>query len=491
MASIRLSKSKILSGLQCPKRLHLEIHQPELGEFSAATEQAFAVGHEVGEVARRLNPGGTLIGNPEDPGTALKDTAAALGDAKDALLYEPCFSHGGVLVRADIFAKRRKKHRLIEVKSSTSVKGYHYNDAAIQAWVLEGAGYPPDEVFLDHINNQFVYLGDGDYAGLFTRVDVTDEVSDLLPAVPEWVAALRKYLAGPLPDIAMGRQCNDPFACPFQGFCSKDQPQFPLSLLKYAGNLVRQLEAEGYRDLREVPTKRVQGDFQRLIHKAILTGKGVLDPGAAAAIKGLAYPRYYLDFETIAFAVPVWAGTRPYEKLPFQWSCHVEKAGGKLEHREFLDVSGAPPMRAFAESLIAALGRRGPILVYSTFERTILKQLIDRIPDLTDPLDAIIGRLFDVLAVARACYYHPDLNGSWSLKGVLPAIAPELAYDDLEVQDGGMAQVAYTEAIHLDTTPERKEAIRQALLRYCKRDTFAVLRVAKHFAQEKPPAEDQ
>jgi hypothetical protein len=180
----------------------------------------------------------------------------------------------------------------------------------------------------------------------------------------------------------------------------------------------------------------------------------------------------------VQFAVPIWAGTRPYEQLPFQWSCHIERADGVVDHREFLGTSGGDPMRAFAESLLHALRDQGPVLIYSAFEKTILGGLQRRFPDLADALGAIIDRLVDLLRPMRWGYYHPDQYGSWSIKAVAPLIAPDVRYEDLdEVQDGGAAQTAYLELIDPGTSQERKDDLRRQLLDYCGLDTLALLRV--------------
>jgi len=199
-------------------------------------------------------------------------------------------------------------------------------------------------------------------------------------------------------------------------------------------------------------------------------------------------PRFFLDFETISFGVPVWAGTRPYRQLPFQWSLHVECEGGGLEHREFLDTSGEPPMRACAESLLEALGDAGPILVYTGFERARIDELAARFPDLAPALRAAAARLVDLHPIVREHYYHPAMMGSWSLKAVLPTIAPDLDYAQLdEVRDGEMAQTAYLEAISPQTAPERRAALRESLLRYCEVDTLAMVRLARFLEDRTTP----
>ena len=253
-----------------------------------------------------------------------------------------------------------------------------------------------------------------------------------------------------------------------------------MRILPRGGKLVDTLVEEGYADLRDVPAERLTKEPHLRVWRATTTGKVEISPDGAAGLRALPFPRFHLDFETIQFPVPIWAGTRPYEQLPFQWSCHIETGNG-LTHREFLDTEGNAPMRAFAESLIATLGRVGPVLVYSSFERTQLQALIARYPDLATPLAAIVGRLFDLLPVTQATYYHPQMKGSWSMKSVLPTIAPDLDYGRLgEVQDGGGAQVAYRELIHSATAPERRELLVRALKDYCAQDTLGLVRVARY-----------
>jgi hypothetical protein len=181
--------------------------------------------------------------------------------------------------------------------------------------------------------------------------------------------------------------------------------------------------------------------------------------------------------------VPIWVGTRPYEQLPFQWSCHIETEGGALAHKEFIDAGGGPPMRTFAESLILGLGSAGPVIVYGHFEMGILRALAARYPDLETPLVRIVRRVINLHPVADAHYYHRDMKGSWSLKTMLPTIAPDLDYSKLdEVQEGGAAQSAFLETIDPQTPQERREKLIGALREYCRMDTLALVRIVRHFA---------
>jgi hypothetical protein len=483
----RLSKSKLMSGLQCPKRLWLEIHHPEWMHFSARAEQSFEAGHEVGQVAQSLHLDGVLIGFEGDLSDALAETRHMLAHSGDLVLFEPAFQYREVLVRADVLVRQGNVLQLIEVKSATAAKPHYLNDIAIQAWVIRESGHALDSTELWHIDNSFVYPGGADYKELFRRIDVTAEIDRLSARVPEWVADAQRVLSGPQPDIAVGKQCQDPYACPFLDHCDQETAEYPVSILPNGGKLVGTLRLEGYLDLREVPQEKLNSETHLRVWRATQTGQAELDPQATQELVSLPYPRYYLDFETIQFAVPIWPGTRPYEQLPFQWSCHVEDAHGQLEHREYLDTVGDAPMRRFAETLIRAVGTEGPILVYTSFERTILGKLIERYSDLSGPIEAVLDRLVDLYPLAKAFYYHPAMMGSWSIKAVLPTVAPELAYDMLgEVQDGGGAQDAYRVIIDPHASAERRAQLESDLLAYCRHDTLAMVEVARYFECRQP-----
>ncbi len=493
MKKTYLSKSKLMDFLQCPKRLYLEIHRPELAEVSEDTEQAFATGHQVGEMAQQQYPDGILIGHDRELTQALRDTKEALTQHPDKPIFEATFQHDGVLIRADLMLPNDGNHNLVEVKSSSSVKPHYPADCAIQTWVMEGAGYPLERVELAHIDTSFVYPGGGDYRGLLHHANTTAEVRSLLSQVPVWVEDARRTLAGPEPAIAVGKQCYTPHACPFQHYCWPPEPEYPVTLLPNDknGKVAKALQDEGHYDLRDVPPGRLTNPRHEWIRRVTVKGKPDLRPEAAKALCDLPYPRYYLDFETIQFAVPIWAGTRPYQILPFQWSCHIETAEGELLHEEFLGVGSDAPMRDFAERLILTLAMKGkgPIFVYNRpFEAARIRELITMFPDLATDLNPIPDRIVDLMPIARENYYHPEMKGSWSLKAVLPTIVPELDYANLDhVQDGGMAEIAYMEILGPNTSAEHRQELIQGLREYCKRDTLGLVMIARFFQERRQP----
>ena len=482
-----LSKSKLNAYHQCAKRLWLEVHRKDLIAISPATQRKFDVGHQVGELARAEHPDGVLIGHDAALSEALKQTQAVLGASPRRPVFEATVRHADVLVRADLLVPTRGGFHMAEVKSSAAVKPYHLIDVAVQAWVFRAAGVPVTSVEVRHIDSGFVYPGGGDYRGLFASGDVEADVARLEPEVPKWVRDAQAILGRPEPDVPMGAHCDDPFECPFKRHCASlagPEPEYPVTLLPGAKGkrLAEELLAAGFADLRDVPAARIGEDEKlRRIYEVTSSGQAYLSPDARKVLAGWGAPRRYLDFETIGFTVPRWAGTRPFQQVPFQWSCHAEDAGGGLTHAEFLDLSGVDPTRACAESLVAALGQSGPIVAYSAaFESGVIQRLAARHTDLAPPLEAIRARLVDLLPLVREHYYHRDMKGSYSIKDVLPTVAPELAHATLgEVQEGGGAQGAYLEAIAPETVEARRDELRRSLRAYCERDTLAMVRVAR------------
>ena len=476
-----LSKSKLMSARQCLKRLYLEVHRPELIVYSSQTEAAFNTGNAVGDIAHRIYGNENAVVIPYEGGMshAIRKTARLVGEGPQYPIFEATFQHGGVLVRVDALLPDGDAWRMVEVKASTSVKDEHVFDCAAQRWVFEGLGHSLTGIALAHVDNTFVYEGDSDFNGLLMESEMTASTDTLLPGVPEWIAAARQAASGAEPAIGVGAQCFKPYECPFVGHCWPQKPEYPVQGLGGDRAKLGELIAEGIEDIRDVPANRLT-EKQQWIQQVTRSGTAELLPGARAFVESLEYPRYYLDFETIMPPIPIWAGTRPYQTLPIQWSCHYAPKPGTLEHAEFLDLSGYPPMRMLAESLIRVLGTAGPVLMYTSYERTVINNLIDRFPDLEAPLQAVVDRLVDLHPPTQQFYYHPAMAGSWSLKAVLPTIAPDMQYSELdEIQEGTAASKGYLEAIFTETSEQRKVELEQQLLRYCKFDTEAMVRLVE------------
>ena len=485
-----LSKSKLLAYRQCPKRLWLEVHRPKLREDSAATQASFAIGHQVGDIARKLYDAkgkGVLIDPQADGFDAAFDRTKELLQSAQPI-FEAGFRAEGALALADVMLPVRKggklAWRMVEVKSSTSVKDYHRDDAAVQCFVARSSGVPLTGIALAHIDSEWVYPGNEDYNGLLRECDLTDEVFDRGEEVRNWIAETQQIVARKCePSVVTGKHCSKPYECGFFSYCQSQEPHAEQQIKWLPGRLSNALQeridAHGLTELRDVPDELLN-DKQQRVKAVTLSGKPYFDERAAAtALAAHKLPAYFLDFETIQFAVPIWKGTRPYQQIPFQFSVHRVSRTGKLEQQAFLDLSGTDPSKDFANALIAACGERGPVFVYNAgFETARIRELSERFPRMAKQLLALNERVVDLLPVARDHYYHPSQQGSWSIKAVLPALCPDLNYRNLEgVQDGAMAMDAFREVLAPQISRTRKTEIEQQLLAYCAHDTYAMVRL--------------
>ena len=473
-----LTKSRFTSGLQCPKRLWNEVHQPL--EQPAADSVAFINGREVDRLMQTLQPG-TVVSRERGMPAAIAETARLMRSAAPPVLYQPAFRAGDLAVIADVLRRSATRATLVEVKSSTSVKPVHVADVGFQTLVLRLAKVPVDRVLLAHIDSTFVLRRPGDYDGLILEQDVTDEVETALPGIAESAAGLQGVMASRTrPLIPMGPQCTDPYECPFIERCTRERgatPEFPVSLLPRGGKTVAALTVAGYADLEQVPAALLAGELHLRVHQATVSGETFFDAAATVALRELSYPMAYLDFETIGLAIPEILGTRPYQQLPFQFSLHVERSATELQHTEFLAIESFGDFAALAQALLAAVPDSGPVFAYNApFEHRVLEDLAERVPELGTGLRNVAARLVDLLPITRLAYYHRDMKGSWSLKAVLPTIAPQLSYEQLEeVQEAGGAQLAFMLLRAGELTDAKKEQLRSALLEYCGRDSWALV----------------
>lgn len=481
--AVLLSKSKFQSGLQCLRRLWLEVHRPELATpLDPVTEALFAAGHEIGLVARQRFPGGVAIENAYyQHDQAVERTAELLKDSGVQALFEAAFLYDDVRVRVDILARgRRGRWKLIEVKSSSSLKPEHLTDIAIQRYVVEGAGLPVESTRLMRVDTAYVYDGKSlDPSSFLALEDATEEVAALLPTIPEVLAGQKAALAEPEePGVEPGFQCASPYDCPFVAHCTASKPRYWVRRLP---GLSRQRFQEfiglGVEDIADIPDHIQLSDRQRRAVEATKTGRPWVSPDLGDELSCIEPPVSFLDFETIAPAIPRYGGTRPYQLAPFQWSLYTVGTDGRAIHDAFLHNADTDPRPAVAESLLSALRPDGPIVAYNaSFEVECIRRLAEGVPDYADGLLGLLDRMVDLLAIVRKCYYHRDLLGSFSLKQLVPALVPDCAYSDLAIQDGAIASLEYLRMLSASDSAERQR-IRADLLVYCERDTWAMVRV--------------
>ena len=489
MATPHLTKSRYLAGLQCLRRLWLQVHEPQ-DYAQPEPGSPIDVGLEIGRKARLLFPGGMLVEEaPWQHADAVARTAALMQDPSVPAIFEAAFAHHDVRLRVDVLERRPDGWGLLEVKSSSGVKDHHLDDLALQAHVLEAAGVQLSAIEVLHIDTTYVRGPGGiDWPAFFARVDVSDGVAARMPEVPRRLPAMRDSLGGEtLPHAEPGKQCSNPYACQFWDRCTADKPaDWVFYMPRLTAAQADRLDALGVTAISAIPSEFPLAGKQAIIRDAIASGQPYVAPDLARLLHRFRPPACYLDFEATMPPIPLYEGTRPYQTLPFQWSLHVLAADGTLHHEAFLADTDGDPRRAFAETLIAALdGSDLPIIVYSAYERTQLKALAAQFPDLAGPVTAIINRLADLLPVVRGAVYFPDFSFSNSIKAVAPALSPGFGYDDLpDIADGMGASAAFAQmASGAIVDPTEVARLRGALLAYCRRDTMAMVEVHRALVQ--------
>ncbi len=486
--SIRISKSKFCAGVQCLKRLYFEVHSPELAEEPSAADQAIIQqGHEVGMLARTLFPRGVEVCE-RSLDQAIRTTRELVANPEIPAVFEGVFEHGGVLVKVDVLHRRRDgRWRLIEVKSTTDLRDHHLEDIAIQYRVVSRSGLDVASASLAHVNREYIFDGQEIDARRFFRIrNLTLRVQRLQPKLTFQVRSQFTILAMPQsPDIAPGRHCTDPVTCEFFDHCNPPRPNDHIGYLpRLHASAADELRDMGVESIMDIPDEFELTEIQRRATTCVQTGEPWYSPELHELLAALKYPLYFADFETVNRAVPAFAGMRPYDHLPFQWSVHVQRKPGAVpEHYEFLATGSSDPRREFISSLCAALGESGSIVVYSGFESQRLSDLAAWFPEFGDRIAPIQTRLFDLLPVVREHVYHPAFAGSYSIKSVLPALVPEMSYRGMMVANGQDAGLAWESLVRGELGWDERDRIRKALLDYCALDTLALVRLRQKLWQ--------
>jgi Domain of unknown function(DUF2779)/Domain of unknown function DUF83 len=478
----KLSKSKVILGIQCPKALYLSTHHPELSsETSDSQQMIFDQGHAVGILAQTRFPGGVLIDAPYDKSKlAIEQTQAAISDGAKSV-FEATLSHEDVLVKVDVLTRKGPNHawEIVEVKSSTEVKDVHVSDAAVQLWVCKGAGLKMKSASIMTINNQCTFP---DLSNLFSLSDVTEATDQLVANMPKTVSAFKKMLSAEKPPKKeIGPHCDDPYECTFKAHCWSERKIPEVSVFDIP-RLSGQKKWERYRSGKVSLESLNPGDFNetqaRMIECTVKKKRFTNAKGISQAMADWRYPYSFLDFETIGYAIPRYNGQRPYQQLPFQFSCHIRRGPTEnLVHCEYLHTTDSDPRVAISKALVDLIPDRGSVIAYNMgFERGVLMALAEQFPEYSQKLIDISERLVDPLPIFRAHVYDPGFKGSYSIKNVAPALLGDSAsYEEMDVGDGTAAQSAYIEMINPATDPSRKEKLRQGLIAYCTKDTLGMV----------------
>ncbi len=310
---------------------------------------------------------------------------------------------------------------------------------------------------------------------LFTEIEHTDDVqarAAQFEALRQPVEEVTRSQNKPVPTLKFEcRSCSI-----FEQCTGKDVDNHIFDIPRLSQRKFNELNELGVDCIEEIPEDFELTENQSHVRRCVQTGKAHVADDLKSMLATAKFPIYYLDFETLMTALPLYPDVAPYTQLPTQYSIHKCSVPGKIEnHYEFLSDPSHDSRKALATNLIEALGKEGSIIVYSSFEKTILNNLAIQYPELAKDLSAIATRLIDLNAIILKSFYHPDFHGSTSIKVTLPVLAPELSYDDLEIKDGGTAVVTFAYLALGRFNAKDAELAKKNLLRYCERDTLAMV----------------
>jgi hypothetical protein len=486
-----ISKSSFGSGLQCHKRLWVEKNDRNLVPQPSLAQQAiFDQGHEVGSWSHRLFPEGILLSGEMDFEVHLQASRDALGTRKP--LFEPAFSIPGAYARADILVPvENNGWNLLEVKSASDVwdkgeiKDVYLQDIAFQIYVYRQAGIDIRKSFLVFLNRNYVKQGDVIPHQLFRQEDVTVQAEALVSTIPSQLARLQLVLEGAVvPNTAIGPHCYAPYDCSLLEHCWKDVPADSVFSLVRAGARAWTWWEGGINRVSDLPATERFSTTQAIQVQAEKANTPHFDAQAIASfLQGLEYPLYYLDFETVMPAVPMFDGCRPYAQVPFQFSLHLQNIpGAELSHHQFLADGVGDPRLGFLQALRPLIGHQGSIVTYNSgFETARLRELALHFPEHAAWIGEALKRFedADLLQPFRSfAAYHPIQHGCASIKAVLPAFT-ELGYGDLAIQEGGTASNHFLSLLKGHVPAERIAGVRGNLLKYCERDTWAMVKLVE------------
>lgn len=496
MTARGLSKSRFTAGWRCHKLLWWTVHEPEARELQPdkVLQDLFDQGRQVGEAARALFPGGVLIDLPH---SARTERVARTRDALDGgapAIFEAAFQADGVFVAVDVVERQDDGFRLIEVKSATSQKAEHIPDVAIQVHVSEASGVPIRHAAVMHLNKAFrapltsarsPVLPSSPEGGLLAQADVTDAVRELLPRIPAEIAQQQAALQGPRPEVAIGLHCFEPWDCPFRDRCWPTSRDHILHLNGVGPKTVVRYLAQGIAWISDLPADTRLNFTQRRQLEAMASDRLVVEPTLAQELEPFTGRLGFLDFETVARAIPVWPGMAPWQQAAAQFSYHERRPDGSVTHAEHLAEGPTDARPRLAEAMVRATAAADRVVTYTAFEKTRIRELQQAVPDLARELKALEDKLIDLHPVVKNCVYHPDFRGSFSLKYILTPLVPDLTYNDLVIVDGRVASVEIARLLFVANRIPRHERdrVRQDLLAYCERDTWAMVRLLERLRE--------
>ncbi|MFW6328624.1 MAG: DUF2779 domain-containing protein [Alkalispirochaetaceae bacterium] len=428
-----------------------------------------------------------LCADEED---ALEETARLLeADNPPANLISAAFAAEAWLARPDLLRYSGKQHgwELYLMRPATGIRGSYMDEAAMERLILEEAGLPIVAVRLLFLDKSYRRGEKLDPEALIKESDLTRRTEKRRPQA-------RKLLEEAT-DLASGARSVDPeYRCEAPGRCSvcrrelEDLPKHNVLTLVRGGREARQLYMEGIESILDIPEEVDLTWRQTIQLRSVRTGRlQVNRERLQRFLSRLHHPRVYLDFEAFNAAIPPVTGVGPWEHVPFLFSIHrQERPGEQLSNHTFMMRPGRDERLGMFRSLVQLCEDAGSVIVFSAaFEASMIRQLAGLAGE-KERGEALIGGIVDLLEPFNDfVVYHPEQLGKVSMKRIVPIFTEE-SYEDLEVQDGLEANLAYGELFFRE---EREaEPVLRRLEEYCIQDTSGMVRLVERLESLREPA---
>jgi len=472
----KINKEQFLSTLSCSTYGWILRYGLSQKQLSPAEKLKIEDGLDIHKKARGLFPAGVMVSGSNE--TSVQTTQQLLSDPNITVIFEATFVYGNYITKADILMRANSRWKIVEVKSNVNADKKLIDDLSYTTFVAQSAGLQISTCSLLLVSKDY-RLGMSD-ENLFQEIDHTTEVFEQAEKFREQSSKIDQTLSShekPAPKLRWEcKKCEI-----FEQCCGENIENHIFDLPRISHTKFCQLKDMGVIRIEDIPDDFKLTDSQNRVRQAVLSGEPVVDSdGIRNALYSIVHPAYYLDFETVQTCIPLYPGIAPYGQIPTQYSIHIcSGVGTVVDHREYLAEDDRDCRRTLAKNLIRDCGSEGSIVVYTSFEKTIINGLAGSFPDLAEKLMGLVRRLVDLHGILRNNYYHPEFHGSYSIKKVLPVVVPDMGYEGLVVDNGldASAQFAFMAMSRYDR--EEASRVRKGLLEYCGVDTMAMVRLVQ------------
>ena len=483
------SKSRYCEFRKCEKASWLTKYKKEERKIADDRQAVMDTGNEVGDLAMGMFGDFvevTVLKEDNTPNVQkmIERTREEIEKGTN-VICEASFDYNGLYCAVDILKKTKNGYAIYEVKSSSKVKREYVLDVAYQNYVVSKCGINVEGTYLVNLNSDYVRGERLELNQLFAIHDLSEEIQS--EAVEENLKRAEEVVeCENEPSVDLSENCKKPYDCPYWEYCTKHLPS-PSIFDWYKLGLKDKVDLykRGIVSIEQATSTEFNSNVIRS-----LQAKGVADKnfmhvdkkGVSKFLSALHYPLYFLDFESMMPAVPIYKGTKCLQQIPFQYSLHyIESEGGEVLHKEFLAESGKDPREEIAKKLVEDIPSSACVLAFNAnFEKGRIRDLASCFPAYESALNEIASNVIDLATPFQKGYcYVSAMGNSLSIKSILPALFPsdpELNYKNLDgVNNGSEAMSVYPQIAYM--SEEDAKSTREQLLAYCKLDTLAMVKI--------------